>query len=552
LNALGTGPLPNTFEGIAISDSTGNIIGGTQNGAANKIAFNGTTGVAVFFGTRNALRGNSIFSNGALGIDIFGDGVTPNDTTDTDTGPNLSQNFPVLTSVQTSSGNTRIQGSLKSTPNTIFQIDFYSNAALDASGNGEGGQFFNTTPVTTNGNGDATIDITFAQVLATGRAITATATDPNGNTSEFSSGDETAANGSTRFTVSAFNVIEDIGLLTITVQRTGGSAGNLSVNYATADGTATAGQDYTSTSGTLNFSNGETAKIFQIPIVNDDTTEPDETFTIALNSPNVETLGAPSLMVITVQDRTTVPSLFMADVAVDEGGPGTTTQAQFTLTLSAATGRTVSVNYATANFSAKGGASCGNQGTDYESVSGTFTFQPGNISTVIPVTVCGDTNAEANEFFAINLSNPSNATLAFNQAVGTIVGDDVLELVLEESGPGINQAAALESNLHVRDPFHVLRIDDWNPDGDRNTRAVLFARNLQLDPGENFSAVNVNVRGSNNQLITVFPEDVRAVPNTDLTQIVFRLPTTFPPGTVTVTLRAHGSVSNIGSFRIAQ
>jgi hypothetical protein len=97
-----------------------------------------------------------------------------------------------------------------------------------------------------------------------------------------------------------------------------------------------------------------------------------------------------------------------------------------------------------------------------------------------------------------------------------------------------------------------MRIDDWNPEGDRNTRAVLFARNLQLDPGENFSAVNVNVRGSNNQLITVFPDDVRAVPNTDLTQIVFRLPTTFPPGTVTVTLRAHGRVSNIGSFRIAQ
>lgn len=552
LNALGTGPLPNTFEGIAISDSTGNIIGGTQSGAANKIAFNGGAGIAVFFGSRNAIRGNSMFSNGGLGIDLFGDGVTVNDTTDTDTGPNLLQNFPVLTSVQTSGGNTRIQGSLKSTPNTTFQIDFYSNAALDASGNGEGGQFFNTTPVTTNGNGDATIDVTFAQVLATGRMITATATDPNGNTSEFSSGDETAAGGSVHFILSAFNVIEDIGLATITVQRSGGSAGNLSVDYATADGSAIAGQDYTSSSGTLNFGNGETSKTLQIPIVNDDTTEPDETFMITLRSSDIEALGAPSVMVVTIQDRTTVPFLFLTNASVVEGSPGTTTQAIFTLTLSAATGRTVSVNYATANSTARGGATCGDPGVDYESLSGTFTFQPGKFTTVIPVKVCGDTNAESNESFVLNLSNPSNATIADNQGVGTIVNDDVLELVLEESGPGINQAAALVSNLHVRDPFHVMRIDDWNPDGDRNTRVVLFARNLQLDPGENLSAVNVNVRGSNNQLITVFPDDVRAVPNTDLTQIVFRLPTTFPPGTVTVTLRAHGRVSNTGTFRIAQ
>jgi hypothetical protein len=257
-------------------------------------------------------------------------------------------------------------------------------------------------------------------------------------------------------------------------------------------------------------------------------------------------------MVIFILDGGSVPSLFVTNASVIEGSPGTTTQAIFTLTLSAVTGKTVSVNYATANATARGGAACGDQGVDYESLSGTFTFQPGKFTTVIPVKVCGDTNAESNETFVLNLSNPSNATISDNQGVGTIVNDDVLELLLDESGPGISQAAVLESNLFVRDPFHVLRIDDWNPDGDRNTRVVLFARNLQLDPGENFSAVNVNVRGSNNQLITVFPDDVRAVPNTDLTQVVFRLPTTFPPGTVTLQLRAHGRASNIGTFRIAQ
>ncbi|HET9788478.1 MAG TPA: Calx-beta domain-containing protein, partial [Pyrinomonadaceae bacterium] len=367
-------------------------------------------------------------------------GPTVNDPTDSDTGPNLLQNFPVLTSVQTSSGYTRIQGSLKSTPNTTFQIDFYSNAALDTPGNGEGALFFSTTSVNTDGNGDVTIDVTIPEVLIAGRVITATATDPNGNTSEFSVGDPTAASGNVQFSLSVFQVIEDVGLATITVVRTGGSAGNLSVNYATADGTATTGQDYTSTSGTLNFGNGETSKTFQIPILNDSTTELDETFTVSLNASNIEVLGSLNTVVITVQDRTTVPVLFLNDALVLEGNPGTTTQALFPVTLSAATGRTVSVNFATANGIATGGALCGDQGTDYESTSGTVTFQPGQFSTVIAVKVCGDSSAEANETFGLSLSNPSNATIDRDLAVGTIIDEDVLELILEEGSFGFIQA----------------------------------------------------------------------------------------------------------------
>ena len=136
-------------------------------------------------GTGNAIRGNSIFSNAGLGIDLgantFPDpnGVTPNDPNDADTGANNLQNFPVLTSVTSVGNNTTIQGSLNSTPNTTFQIDFYTSAALDPSGNGEGAQFFNTTSVTTDGNGNATINVSFPVALGTGRVITATATDPN-------------------------------------------------------------------------------------------------------------------------------------------------------------------------------------------------------------------------------------------------------------------------------------------------------------------------------------------------------------------------------------
>ena len=76
------------------------------------------------------------------------------------------QNFPVLTSVLSTSNSTTIQGSLKSIPNTTFQIDFYSNVAVDPSGNGEGAQFFSTTSVNTNDNGNATINVTFPVALA--------------------------------------------------------------------------------------------------------------------------------------------------------------------------------------------------------------------------------------------------------------------------------------------------------------------------------------------------------------------------------------------------
>ena len=551
LNALGTGPVPNTAEGISISDSVNNIIGGPQAGAGNKIAFNGSQGVVVFFGSGNSIRGNSIFSNGTLGIDLGGDGVTVNDTNDSDVGANQLQNFPVLTSVQSNGGNTTIQGTLKSSSNTIFQIDFYSSAALDASGNGEGAQFFGTTSVTTDGNGDATINVTIGQSLASGHAITATATDPNGNTSEFSAGDETAARGSAQFSVSTFTLIEDIGLATITVRRVGGSAGTLTVDFATADITAIAGQDYTSTSGTLNFGNGETIKTFQIPITEDANTETAETFKVTLTASTVEALAAPSVMVITILDRTTVPQLFMSNVNVVEGGPGTTTQALFALNLTAATGRTISVTYASLNGSATGGTTCGTPGIDYESVSGTVTFQPGQAAMVIPVKICGDSSAEANETFGISLTKPVNATLFNNLGVGTIINDDVLELLLEQSGPGVSQAAALDAYLFTRDPFHVMRIEDWLEGGsDKNTRVVLFVRNLELNPGEPASAVTIFLSDGSNQFFILAAEDVRAVPNTEFTQVVFRLPDQLSAGTCTFQIRAHTRFTNIGTFRI--
>jgi hypothetical protein len=132
----------------------------------------------------SSIKSNSIFSNGGLGIDLAPVGVTPNDPGDGDSGANDLQNFPVLSSAESSSQGTKIEGTLNSTPNTAFTLEFFSNSACDPSGFGEGQQFLGSTSVTTGENGDAEFDVTFETIAPAGSFITSTAS--GGPTSEFS------------------------------------------------------------------------------------------------------------------------------------------------------------------------------------------------------------------------------------------------------------------------------------------------------------------------------------------------------------------------------
>lgn len=188
----GTQPLGNSGDGVQIDPfAASNRIGGTSAGQGNTIAFNAGNGVLVVGSTNatgNSIRRNSIFSNGALGIDLGGDGVTANDPGDSDPGPNNVQNFPVITLVTSNGTQTAITGTLNSTPNTTFSVHFYSNSTCDSSGNGEGASPFGpgSIGVTTDASGNGTFAVTTAIGLAAGQVITATATDPNSNTSEFS------------------------------------------------------------------------------------------------------------------------------------------------------------------------------------------------------------------------------------------------------------------------------------------------------------------------------------------------------------------------------
>jgi hypothetical protein len=186
----GTGSLGNTLYGIHVGANQ-TTVGGTAAGVGNVIAFNGQGGIGVeepgpgqF--TQNSLRGNSIFSNTGLGIDLAINGVTLNDTGDGDNGANDRQNFPVLTSASIANGGTVVGGTLNSIVSTTFALDFFASPSCDASTYGEGKTYLGSASTMTDGSGNASFIATGLMAATAGNAITATATDPVGNTSEFS------------------------------------------------------------------------------------------------------------------------------------------------------------------------------------------------------------------------------------------------------------------------------------------------------------------------------------------------------------------------------
>jgi hypothetical protein len=187
-DASGTLPIGNGTYGFDLSGAD-LTVGGTAAGAGNRIAYNGGPGVAIWFNSANAYRvlGNSINANTGLGIDLADNGVTVNDGGDGDSGPNLLQNYPVLSSAITDGATTvTVNGTLNSLASTTFRVEFFASVTGDGTGYGEGERYLGFASVATDGSGNASFSQPLSAVVAVGEVVTSTATDPSGNTSEFS------------------------------------------------------------------------------------------------------------------------------------------------------------------------------------------------------------------------------------------------------------------------------------------------------------------------------------------------------------------------------
>jgi CSLREA domain-containing protein len=190
MDQSGVNSLPNGGDGILIKGNN-NRIGTPQD--PNSIAHNGRHGVAVITesgsAVGNTMSGNSIWDNGGLGIALGGDTVLSNDPGDPDVGDNNKQNYPVMVSAiyDPVAAQTALVATLDSTPLTLHMVEFFVNTTCDPSGYGEGKQMVAHKTVTTDAGGHGDVAAVFepAHFLA-GSFITATATDPTGNTSEFS------------------------------------------------------------------------------------------------------------------------------------------------------------------------------------------------------------------------------------------------------------------------------------------------------------------------------------------------------------------------------
>jgi RHS repeat-associated protein len=268
------------------------------------------------------------------------------------------------------------------------------------------GQFLATNNFTFNGNSTlygsigAKKDITFngnATVIGIASSVT---TPP-----EMSINDVTVTEG-------------DSGtqLATVTVSLSSTSSQAVTVDYTTADGTAKKGEDYGITSGTLTFAPGETAKTFSVPIIGDNLDELDESLVVNLSNASNATI-IDDRGTVAIKDNDNPPEITIGDAVVLESN-AETLEVEFTLSLSAPSAKEIAVDYATEEGTAK-------EGIDYQGLSGTLIFAPGEISKTVTVSVIGDVLDELDEAFKVKLSNANNATIGTNNATATIIDNDL-------------------------------------------------------------------------------------------------------------------------------
>ena len=216
----------------------------------------------------------------------------------------------------------------------------------------------------------------------------------------------------------------------------------VSVDFATADGAAVAGHDYTTTSGALVFPSGTTNLIIEVDVMGYSTIYTNRAFLVNLSHPTNATIAQ-------AQGTGTInadppPGLYINDVVAIEGDKGVS-NLLFTVTLLNASTNVVTVNYATTNGTALALK-------DYRPKKGKLKFLPGVTSLTIPVAIVGNTLNEADEFFRMNLSRSVNTVIIAGSGIGTIIDNDPLPLV------SIADVTTVEVNAGVRSVAFTLHL----------------------------------------------------------------------------------------------
>ncbi|MGD9647466.1 MAG: Calx-beta domain-containing protein, partial [Pirellulales bacterium] len=329
-------------------------------------------------------------------------------------------------------------------------------------------------------------------------------------------------------TISDPSVVESAASMTFTVTLNNSYSDIVSIPWSTADGSATAPNDYTASSGTLVFAVGETQRGISIPIINDTDNENDETLSVVLGTPTNATIGD-GIGVGTIYDNDTpVGSMPSASIStagnVEEGYGG----AAFEITLSQAINKTVRVHYAT-------GGGTAIAGTHYTSVSADVYFAPNETSKIVTVQWNDDDMYEGHldaPYFFVTLSSPLNATIGTASGYAIIIDDDPLptlsinDITVTEADPGqpvyatftvslSNPIALVVTATVVTGPGTALYLSDYSlptsanltiPAGQTSAQfSVAIVTNLVPEPTEYFYATitEANVVVSDSQGIAV-------------------------------------------------
>ena len=217
------------------------------------------------------------------------------------------------------------------------------------------------------------------------------------------------------------SVPEGGGTATFTVSISGSTLLDASVDYGTVAGTAQSGSDYTSASGALIFTWPYDNLTIDVPILDDGTREPDETFSVVLSNPSDATI-TDGVGEGTIMDDEPLPTISINDVSEFEGDDDPNKEFIFTISLSLEPYRQVDVFFWTNDNTAI-------ESLDYSYEGGQLTFLPGETEQQVEVTVWGDGRYEGDETFTVDLSGPVNATIADGSGLGTILDDDPYPIV---------------------------------------------------------------------------------------------------------------------------